>query len=65
MSRCSWGKKAEHKKWIGQKSMDLVRIRRDLKEQRNASRTRSSRVGTQEEYRAAAKEVKKSIKKDK
>ena len=58
-------KKAEHKEWISQKSLDLIRIRRDLKEQVNTSRTRSSKVDTAKEFRASAKEVKKSIKKDK
>ena len=58
-------KKTEHKEWISKCSLDLINKRRELKEKINESRTRTSKVERQAQYRAAAREVKKSIKKDK
>ena len=58
-------KKVEHKEWISQSSLELIIKRRELKEQLNACRTRAAKAERQEKYQAAAREVKKSIKKDK
>ena len=58
-------KRMEDKEWISQHSMGLIQRRREMKAQVNASRTRCTRADVQELYRKAAKDVKKSIKKDK
>ena len=58
-------KKSQHKDWISQNSLDLIEKRRELKAQGNASRTRATRADVKEQYRVAAKDVKKSIKRDK
>ncbi|GFR68037.1 hypothetical protein ElyMa_003720900 [Elysia marginata] len=57
--------KKEYNEWISQKSLDLIKRRRHLKEQVNSSRTRRSKEEKMEQYNLAAKEVKVSIKKDK
>ena len=58
-------KKREHKEWITQHSLDLIRKRRQLKAEVNASRTRGTRADAQEQYRTAAKDVKRALKQDK
>ena len=58
-------KRLEHKEWISQNSLDLIGKRREMKAEVNASRTRGSKADAQEKYRAAAKEVKRSLKHDK
>lgn len=57
--------KRDHKEWISQGSLDLIARRRRFKEQVNSSRTRASKMEGQQLYRQTAKDVKKSIKKDK
>ena len=54
-----------HKEWISQNSLQLIEQRRELKALMNAGRTRSDKSDIKEEYRRKAKEVKKSLKKDK
>ena len=58
-------KKREHKEWISQYSLDLITKRRKLKLEVVGSRTRGLKSKAQELYRMAAKDTKRSIKKDK
>ena len=58
-------KKREHKEWISQRSLDLITERRKLKTEVVGSRTRGLKSKAQELYRMAAKDAKRSIKKDK
>ena len=58
-------KRLEHKEWISQNSLDLIGKRREMKAEVNASHTKGSKADAQEKYRAAAKEVKRSLKHDK
>ena len=58
-------KKWEHKEWISKHSLDLIRIRRQQKAEANSSRTRGSRADALEQYRTTARDVKKSLRKDK
>ena len=57
--------KREHKEWISQNSLDLIERRRQLKERANSSKTRRTKADNMEQYSLVAKEVKRSIKKDK
>ena len=57
--------RSQHKPWITQESLELVESRRKKKLQVNESRTRTQKRKAQGEYNQAAKEVKKSLKKDK
>ena len=58
-------KKTEHKEWISTNTIHKLESRREKKTTLNMSRTRADKAKAQEEYTAADKEVKKSIKKDK
>lgn len=58
-------RKAEQKEWISQRSLKLIKERKAKKEIINASKTRHSKEKALEEYRTTAKEVKRSLKKDK
>ena len=58
-------RKAEHKEWISQKTLQLIERRRTLKAKVMASCTRTTKVEVQAQYRTAAREVKVSVKKDK
>ena len=58
-------KKVEHKEWITQNTLELVERRRELKARVAGCRTRASKVEIQEQYKSAAKEVKRSVRKDK
>ena len=58
-------KRAQHKPWITQESLELVEKRRKKKQHVNESKTRSQKMKAQEEYNHAAKEVKRSLQKDK
>ena len=58
-------KERKHKEWISQDSLDKIAVRRIKKEAVNSARTRTEKETAQQEYTLAAREVKKSIKKDK
>lgn len=58
-------KSFKHKEWIKQESLKMIDIRRQKKAMVNTSRTRSEKEKAREEYSKTAKEVKKSLKRDK
>ena len=58
-------KRVKHKPWITQESLELVETRRTKKLHLNESRTRSQKLKAQEEYNQVAKEVKRSLRRDK
>ena len=58
-------KKTQHKEWISANTIHNLETRRERKTVLNNSRTRAAKAKAQEEYTAADREVKRSIKKDK
>ena len=58
-------KKYQHKEWITEKSLQLVRMRKKRKAALNSSRTRTGRANAREAYSEANKEAKNSIREDK
>ncbi|KAJ8356884.1 hypothetical protein SKAU_G00196780 [Synaphobranchus kaupii] len=58
-------KKTQHKEWISADTLQKLEDRKERKTALNMSRTRAAKAKAQEEYTAADKEVKKSIRKDK
>ena len=58
-------KKTQHKDWISADILQRLEDRKTKKAQLNMGRTRSAKTRAQEEYSAADKEVKRSVKKDK
>ena len=58
-------KKTQHKDWISADTLQRLEERKTEKAQLNMGRTRAAKARAQEEYSAADKEVKRSVKKDK
>lgn len=58
-------RKAQHEHWISVDTLKRLEVRKVKKERLNQSRTRAAKTKAQQEYTAADKEVKKSVKKDK
>jgi hypothetical protein len=58
-------KKTQHKEWISSNTIKRIEKRKEKKGILIISRTRAAKVKAQEEYTAADREVKKSVKKDK
>ena len=58
-------KKTQHKDWISADTLQRLEERKTKKAQLNMGRTRAAKTRAQEEYRAADKEVKRSVKNDK
>ena len=58
-------KKTQHKEWISADTIHKLETGREGKTVLNNSRTRAAKARAQEEYTAADREVKRSIKKDK
>ena len=58
-------KKRVHKDWVTTDSLEKIRIRREIKEQINASRTEEEKRIAKEKYSNAHRDVKNSLKKDK
>ncbi|KAI8484441.1 hypothetical protein Bbelb_378740 [Branchiostoma belcheri] len=58
-------KKPEHKEWMSASTLQRLEERKEKKAVLNMSRTRSAKEKAQEEYTAADREVKKSVRKDK
>ena len=58
-------KKTQHKDWISADTLQRLEERKTKKAQLNMGRTRAAKARAQEEYSAADKEVKRSVKKDK
>ena len=56
-------KRAQHKPWITQESLELVEKRRKKKQHVNESKTRSQKMKAQKDYNDVAKEVKRSLQK--
>ena len=54
-----------HKNWVTTDSLEKIRIRREIKEQINASRTEEEKRIAKEKYSIAHRDVKSSLKKDK
>ena len=58
-------KKAKHKEWISNDTIQRLETRKERKTALNTSRTRATKSKAQAEYTAADREVKRSIRKDK
>nr|KAG5707370.1 hypothetical protein BaRGS_005337 [Batillaria attramentaria] len=58
-------KKTQHKEWISADTIQKLEARKEKKTVLNTSRTRRAKAKAQEEYTAADREVKRSIRKDK
>nr|KAG5711942.1 hypothetical protein BaRGS_026383 [Batillaria attramentaria] len=58
-------KKTQHKEWISADTIQKLEVRKEKKSVLNTSRTRRAKAKAQEEYTAADREVKRSIRKDK
>ena len=58
-------RKREKKEWISKRSMDLIEKRKKKKEEINNSKTIFAKETAQGEYKTAAREVKRSLKRDK
>ena len=58
-------KKTQHKEWISADSIQKIEKRKAKKTVLNLSRTRAAKARAQEDYTAADREMKKSIRKDK
>ena len=59
------GKKTQHKDWISADTLQRLEERKTKKAPLNMGRSIAAKTRAQEEYRAAEKEVKRSVKKDK
>ena len=58
-------RKVQHREWISANTIQKIEARKGKKTALNTSRTRTAKAQAQEEYTAANKEVKRSVKKDK
>ena len=58
-------KKTQQKEWISQDTIQKIEARKEKKEVWNKSQTRAAKAKAQEDYSAANREVKKSIRMDK
>nr|KAG5711928.1 hypothetical protein BaRGS_026369 [Batillaria attramentaria] len=58
-------RKTHHKEWISADTIQKLEVRKEKKTALNTSRTRRVKAKAQEEYTAADREVKRSIRKDK
>ena len=58
-------KTTKHKDWISQNSLDKINVRRQKKADVSSSRTRNEKETARLEYAGAARDVKRSIKRDK
>ena len=58
-------KRVNHKEWISEDTIQKIEARKEKRNILNLSRTRNAKAKAQNEYAAADKEVKASVKKDK